>query len=152
MSLRRSLVICFSSAHFTKIRSLMERSQWARDPEWVLVNAIDLSRRLGRDFTVGLLVCSILEPHEVDLLAVLVRTHDWSWRHNQPHWNFSRAARLRTAIPRTERRTWKERGDGPKLRAVRLKERERLRSLWNTLEQKLASDTQHLAAVSQDDD
>ena len=152
MSLRRSLVICFSSAHFTKIRSLMERSQWARDPEWVLVNAIDLSRKLGRDFTVGLLVCSILEPHEVDLLAVLVRTHQWGFRDDVPHWNFSRAARLRTAIPRNERRTWKERGDGPKLKALRLKERERLRALWMMLEPRLEAKTQHLAAVSQNDD
>ena len=152
MSLRRSLVICFSSAHFTKIRSLMERSQWARDPEWVLVNAIDLSRRLGRDFTVGLLVCSILEPHEVDLLAVLVRTCVWTWCDNVPRWDFARAARLRTAIPRRERRSWKERGDGPKLRAVRLKERERLRSLWQSIEPRLEQTTRTLAAVSQNDD
>lgn len=145
MSLRRSLVICFSSAHFTKIRALMERSQWARDPEWVIVNAIDLSARLGHDFTVGLLVCSALEPAEVDLIAVLARTCVWSWRHDQPCWDFSRAARLRTAIPRADRRTWKERGDGPKLQQARLRERERLRALWARLEQRLEANTAHLA-------
>lgn len=145
MSLRRSLVICFSSAHFTKIRALMERSQWARDPEWVIVNAIDLSARLGRDFTVGLLVCSALDPSEVDLIAVLTRTCVWSWRHDQPCWDYARAARLRTAIPRTDRRTWKERGDGPKLQQVRLRERERLRALWVMLEKRLEANTTHLA-------
>lgn len=145
MSLRRSLVICFSSAHFTKIRALLERSQWARDPEWVMVNAIDLSTRLGHDFTVGLLVCSALEPSEVDLIAVLARTCVWTWRDNVPRWDLSRAARLRTAIPRTDRRTWKERGDGPRLQQVRLRERERLRALWARLEQRLEATTACLA-------
>lgn len=145
MSIRRSLVVCFSSAHFTRIRALFEQSQWARDPEWVIVNAIDLSARLGHDFTVGLLVCSALEPSEVDLIAVLARTCVWSWRDDVPRWDLARAARLRTAIPRTDRRTWKERGDGPKLQQVRLRERERLRALWARLEQRLEATTACLA-------
>jgi hypothetical protein len=145
MSLRRSLVICFSSAHFTKIRALLERSQWARDPEWVIVNAIDLSARLGHDFTVGLLVCSALEPSEVDLIAVLARTCVWTWRDDVPRWDLARAARLRTAIPRTDRRTWKDRGDGPRLQQLRLRERERLRALWARLEQRLEATTACLA-------
>lgn len=145
MSIRRSLVVCFSSAHFTRIRALFEQSHWSRDPEWVIVNAIDLSRSLGRDFTIGLLVCSMLEPWEVDLLAVLVRTCVWSWRDDVPRWDLARAARLRTAIPRTDRRTWKERGDGPKLQQVRLRERERLRALWARLEQRLEATTACLA-------
>jgi len=147
MSIRKSLVVCFSSAHFTRIRALFEQSHWSRDPEWVIVHAIDLSRSLGRDFTIGLLVCSMLDPWEVDLLAVLVRTADWSWRHDQPCWNYSRAARLRTAIPRTERRNWKQRGDGPKLKERRSKEREHLRLFWEALAPRLEADTQTLAAV-----
>lgn len=147
MNIRKSLVVCFSSSNFTRIRALFERSQWARDPEWVIANAIDLSRSLCYDFMVGLLVCSLLEAWEVDLLAVLARTADWSWRHDAPCWNYTRAARLRTAIPRSKRRSWKQHGDGEKLRAIRAKEKDYLRSFWARIATRLETGTQALAAV-----
>jgi hypothetical protein len=148
INVKRCLVWCFSAERFTKVLSLMRRSQYAKDPEYVLMRALDLQRHLGTEFTVGLYICSHLTDAELDLLTLLVRCHDWSWRQKTPQWRYQRAAQQRTAIGRRFRRTWKDSAELDAIKKLRKLEAERLKKWWHDLQPRLEGYTEQVLAVS----
>lgn len=144
-NLNRILVFCLNDPTFTGLHCLIQRCQYARDPERFLISALDASSGVNEIWGIGLYLLSHLDEDEVDLVAILVRTANCP--RGVPTWRYDRAALASLRWRSSEVRSWKEQGMGPRLLQKRAQQEFHLRARWERIRWRLGDLLQQALSI-----